>query len=101
MLNASESLKETEAEAAQQDARRIRNAEFIARISELSVEERETLETDAIRRAHAAGNRFIADHVQKLRREGESLESTGAIRQQFWWEYILTEVESREAFETA
>lgn len=101
MLNASESLKETEAEAAQQDARRIRNAEFIARISELSVQEREALEIDAIRRAHAAGNRLIADHVQKLRREGESLESTGAIRQQFWWEYILNEVETREAFETA
>lgn len=101
ILEAPEELKETEAEAAMQEARRIRNAEFLARISELSAQERDALETDAIRRAHAAGNRFIADHVQKLRREGESLESTGAIRQQFWWEYILGEVETREALVTA
>ncbi len=92
-------VKEAEAEASQEAAKRIRRAEFLDRIAVLSAEERDSLETEAIRRAHAAGNRFIADHVQKLRREGESLESTGAIRQQFWWEYILTDAETREALE--
>lgn len=96
----SESHKDAEIEAVQEATKRVRRAEFLDRIAVLSAHDREALETDAIRRAHAAGNRFIADHVQKLRREGESLESTGAIRQQFWWEYILTDTETREALES-
>lgn len=101
MVEVTESLNDIEAEAVQQEAKRIRNAEFLARIAELSANERDALETEAIRRAHAAGNRFIADHVQKLRREGELLENSGAIRQQFWWEYILIDSETREALQTA
>ncbi len=97
----SESHKETHLEAEQEAAKKIRRAEFLDRIADLSADERESLETDAIRRAHAAGNRFIADHVQKLRREGEPLENTGAIRQQFWWEYILVSEDAREALEVA
>lgn len=92
-------LKEADAEANQEAARRIRRAEFLERVAVLSAEERDALETEAIRRAHAAGNRFIADHVQKLRREGESLEIAGAIRQQFWWEYILIDSEIPQALE--
>ncbi len=99
MREEAEVVKEAEAEASQEAAKRIRRAEFLDRIAVLSADERDSLETEAIRRAHAAGNRFIADHVQKLRREGESLESTGAIRQQFWWEYILTNAETHEALE--
>lgn len=99
MREEAEVVKEAEAEASQEAAKRIRRAEFLDRIAVISADERDSLETEAIRRAHAAGNRFIADHVQKLRREGESLESTGAIRQQFWWEYILTDAETHEALE--
>ncbi|XZE20302.1 replication initiator protein A [Pirellulaceae bacterium SH449] len=95
-LDHSEDQKQAEAEANQEAAKRIRRAQFLSRIAKLSEKEREVLETEAIRQAHAAGNRFIADHVQKLRREGESLETTGAIRQQFWWEYILTDEETHE-----
>lgn len=101
MRDNSESYKETHLEADQEAAKKVRRAEFLDRIAAFSADEREALETDAIRRAHAAGNRFIADHVQKLRREGEPLENTGAIRQQFWWEYILACEETHEALEVA
>lgn len=47
--------KEAEAEANQEAARRIRRAEFLDRIAVLSANERDSLETEAIRQAHAAG----------------------------------------------
>ncbi len=89
--------KETEVHASQDAVKRRRRSEFLEQIAHYSSDERDALETEGIRRAHAAGNRFIADHVQRLRREGGALEVAGAIRQQLWWEYILGEVEALKA----
>ena len=66
-----------------------RRSEFSTRIATYSQKQREELETAAIREAHLAGDGFVADHVQRARTAGESLENAGAIRQQFWWRYIL------------
>ena len=91
--------RETEAQDLQDAVKRRRRADFLEQIALYSCDERDALEIEGIRRAHAAGNRFIADHVQRLRRHGETLETAGAIRQQLWWEYILDEVDALKGLE--
>lgn len=77
-----------------------RRSEFSTRIASYSLEQREELETAAIQQAHAEGDGFVADLVQRARSTGESLECAGPIRQQFWWDYILEpQVESDATIE--
>ncbi len=79
----SETQKDAEAEASQEAAKRIRRAEFLDRIAVLSADERDSLEAEAIRRAHAAG-------TGSLQTMSRSCEGKGIAReyrrhpQQFW-----------------
>lgn len=66
-----------------------RREQFLKKIAAFSESERERLESAAIRQAHTNGNGFLADHVQRSRREGQPLEDAGFLRQQLWQDYIL------------
>jgi hypothetical protein len=88
--------KELPVQPALDAVKKRKRSEFLAMIEQISVSQRDSLEIEAIRRAHQGGDRFRADHIQRLRREGESLEDAGVIRQQFWWEYILTPSEASD-----
>lgn len=68
-------------------------AVFAAFIGKLSEEEQDRLEMEAIAKAHESGKAILADHVQELRRRGERVTESGALRQQLWWDFVLTDEE--------
>ena len=85
--------REEEAKAleGETNAAELRRSNFLERISLLSDAQRNELEQAAIRQAHKAGQAFLADHVQRLRRKGQTLENAGSLRQQLWFHYVFAE----------
>ncbi|QDV62022.1 Replication initiator protein A [Crateriforma conspicua] len=70
---------------------------FAAYVDGLSEEDCNRLEMEAIAKAHEAGKAILADHVQELRRRGERVTESGALRQQLWWDFVLTDEEKANA----
>lgn len=79
------------------NAAELRRNHFLERISVLTPDQRDELEQVAIREAHLGGKGFVADHVQRSRREGQALEDAGFLRQQLWFEYVFGEPAAKVA----